>query len=267
LSQASRGGAASRPMVAGNWKMNTTVDEGIALAQAVCAAVSATTGVDVAVLPPFTHLWAIRAVLDGTGVRLGAQDVFYQDSGAFTGEISPVMLAGWCDLTLVGHSERRHVFGERDDEVGKKFVAALAHGLEVIVAVGETSDERDAGSTFDVVERQLDAVFAEVESPPSVDDWVIAYEPVWAIGTGRTATPEQAQEVVAHIKRHVRARYLDGAPRVLYGGSVTAANAASLFAEPDIDGALVGGVSLRAEEFGVIVAAASEAHAGPRATA
>ncbi len=254
-------------MVAGNWKMNTTVDEGIALAQAVCAAVAGTTGVDVAVLPPFTHLWAVRAVLDGTGVRLGAQDVYYKDAGAFTGEISPAMLAGWCDLTLVGHSERRHLFGERDDEVGKKFVASLAHGLQVIVAVGETSDERDAGSTFDVVERQLDAVFAEVEGPPSVDDWVIAYEPVWAIGTGRTATPEQAQEVVAHIKRHVRARYLDGAPRVLYGGSVTAANAASLFAEPDIDGALVGGVSLRAEEFGVIVVAASEAHAGPRATA
>ncbi len=262
----SHGRPASRPLVAGNWKMNTTVDEGIALAQAVCAAVSGTTGVDVALLPPFTHLWAIRQVLDGTGVRLGAQDVFYRDSGAFTGEISPAMLAGWCDLTLVGHSERRHLFGERDDEVGKKFVASLAHGLQVIVAVGETSDERDAGSTFDVVDRQLDAVFAELDVPPSVDDWVIAYEPVWAIGTGRTATPEQAQEVVAHIKQHVRARYLDGAPRVLYGGSVTPANAASLFAEPDIDGALVGGVSLRAEEFSVIVAAAAEAVAG-RATA
>jgi triosephosphate isomerase (TIM) len=243
-------------MVAGNWKMNTTVDEGVTLARAVCAAVSTTHGVEVAVLPPFTHLWAVHAALESTGVRLGAQDVFWKDAGAFTGEISPAMLAGWCDLTLVGHSERRHLFGERDDEVGKKFVASLAHGLEVILAVGETSEERDAGRTFDVVDRQLDAVFAELESPPGVGDWVIAYEPVWAIGTGRTATPEQAQEVVAHIKQHVRARFLDGGPRVLYGGSVTAANAASLFAEPDIDGALVGGVSLRAEEFGIIVAAA-----------
>jgi triosephosphate isomerase len=257
----------ARPMVAGNWKMNTTVDEGIALARAVCAAVSGTSGVDVAVLPPFTHLWAVRSVLEGTGVRLGAQDVYWKDAGAFTGEISPAMLAGWCDLTLVGHSERRHVFGERDDEVGKKFVAALGHGLQVIVAVGETSDERDAGQTFDVVDRQLDAVFAEVASPPSLEAWVIAYEPVWAIGTGRTATPAQAQEVVAHIKQHVRARYLDGSPRVLYGGSVTAANAASLFAEPDIDGALVGGVSLRAEEFALIVAAAAGSTAGPRGAA
>jgi triosephosphate isomerase len=244
-------------MVAGNWKMNTTVDEGVALARAVCAAVTATANVDVAVLPPFTHLWAVRAVLEGTGVRLGAQDVYWKEAGAFTGEISPAMLAGWCDLTLVGHSERRHLFGERDAEVGRKFVAARSHGLEVILAVGETSDERDAGRTFDVVDRQLDAVFAEVEGPLSQDGWVIAYEPIWAIGTGRTATPEQAQEVVAHIKEHVRARSADGSPRVLYGGSVTAANAASLFAEPDIDGALVGGVSLRADEFGVIVAAAA----------
>jgi triosephosphate isomerase (TIM) len=255
--------ATASMMVAGNWKMNTTVDEGIALARAVSAAVAATDRVDVAVLPPFTHLWAIHSVLEGTGVRLGAQDVYWQDAGAFTGEISPPMLAGWCDLTLVGHSERRHIFGERDDEVGKKFVASLAHGLQVILAVGETSDERDDGRTFDVVNRQLDAVFAELESPPPMNAWVIAYEPVWAIGTGRTATPEQAQEVIAHIKQHVRARVLDGSPRVLYGGSVTAANAASLFGEADIDGALVGGVSLRAEEFGVIVAAAETA-AGAR---
>jgi triosephosphate isomerase (TIM) len=129
----------------------------------------------------------------------------------------------------------------------------------VILAVGETSDERDGGSTFDVVDRQLDAVFAVLDGPPATDAWVIAYEPVWAIGTGRTATPEQAQEVVAHIKHHVRARLAEGSPRVLYGGSVTAANAASLFAEADIDGALVGGVSLRADEFGVIVAAAEAA--------
>jgi triosephosphate isomerase (TIM) len=244
-------------MVAGNWKMNTTVEEGIALARAVCAAAAPVSGVDVAVLPPFTHLWAVSSVLQGTGVRLGAQDVYWKDAGAFTGEISPSMLAGWCDLVLVGHSERRHVFGERDDEVGKKFIASLAHGLEVILAVGETSDERDAGQTFDVVDRQLDAVFAQLEGAPGLDSWVIAYEPVWAIGTGRTATPEQAQEVVAHIKQHVRDRFLSDSPRVLYGGSVTAANAASLFSEPDIDGALVGGVSLRAEEFGVIIAAAA----------
>jgi triosephosphate isomerase len=256
LTHSGAGDASSRLMVAGNWKMNTTVEEGIALARAVCAAAAPVDGVDVAVLPPFTHLWAVHAVLEGTGVQLGAQDVYWKDAGAFTGEISPAMLAGWCDLVLVGHSERRHLFGERDDEVGKKFVASLAHGLEVILAVGETSDERDAGQTFAVVDRQLDAVFAQLEGAPG-GSWVIAYEPVWAIGTGRTATPEQAQEVVAHIKQHVRDRFLAGSPRVLYGGSVTAANAASLFAEPDIDGALVGGVSLRAEEFGVIIAAAA----------
>ncbi len=256
----------SRLMVAGNWKMNTTVEEGVALARAVCAVTAPTDEVDVALLPPFTHLWAVHPVLAGSGVLLGAQNVYWKDSGAFTGEISPSMLAGWCDLVLVGHSERRHVFGERDDEVGKKFVASLAHALQVIVAVGETSEERDAGSTFAVVERQLDAVFDELDGTPDMDAWVIAYEPVWAIGTGRTATPEQAQEVIAHIKQHVRARFLDGAPRVLYGGSVTAANAASLFAEPDIDGALVGGVSLRAEEFGVIVAAAVSAAGTRRAS-
>jgi triosephosphate isomerase (TIM) len=253
-------------MVAGNWKMNTTVEEGMALARAVCAVAAPTDDVDVAILPPFTHLWAVRPLLDGTGVRLGAQDVYWKDAGAFTGEISPAMLAGWCDLVLIGHSERRHLFGERDDEVGKKFAASLAHGLSVILAVGETSDERDAGTTFAVVDRQLDAVFAELETLPRMDAWVIAYEPVWAIGTGRTATPDQAQDVIAHIKQHVRARFLDGAPRVLYGGSVTAANAASLFAEADIDGALVGGVSLRAEEFGVIVAAAATAAAARHAS-
>jgi triosephosphate isomerase len=198
MTQRHDGDASSRLMVAGNWKMNTTVDEGIALARAVVAAAAPIHGVDVAVLPPFTHLWAVRAALEGSDVRLGAQDVYWKDAGAFTGEIAPAMLAGWCDIVLVGHSERRHIFGERDDEVGKKFVAALGHGLQVILAVGETSDERDAGHTFDVVDRQLDAVFAELDDAPAVDRWVIAYEPVWAIGTGRTATPEQAQEVVAH---------------------------------------------------------------------
>jgi triosephosphate isomerase (TIM) len=246
------------PMVAGNWKMHTTVGDGVALAQAVCAAVSHTSGVDIAVLPPFTHLWPLRSILEGAGVLLGAQDVFWEDSGAYTGEISPSMLVGLCDLVLVGHSERRHVFGERDDEVGKKFVASLAKRLRVILAVGETSDERDAGQTFAVVERQLDAVFSATVGPVPADAYVIAYEPVWAIGTGRTATPEQAQEVTAHIKAHLCPTFVDTAPRVLYGGSVTAVNAASLFAEQDIDGALVGGASLRVAEFAAIVAAAAE---------
>jgi triosephosphate isomerase len=246
------------PMVAGNWKMHTTVADGVELARAVCAAVSHTSGVEIAILPPFTHLFAVRGVLDGTGVLVGAQDVFWEDSGAYTGEISASMLAGLCQLVLVGHSERRHIFGERDEEVGKKFVAALAKRLRVIVAVGETSDERDAGQTFAVVDRQLDAVFTAIVDPVPTDAYVIAYEPVWAIGTGRTATPDQAQEVTAHIKAHVSPRFVDTPPRVLYGGSVTAVNAASLFAEPDIDGALVGGASLRVAEFATIVAAAAE---------
>ncbi len=251
------------PMVAGNWKMNTTVDAGIDLARAVCAATSESHGVEVAVLPPFTHLWPVRSVISGSGVLLGAQDVFWEVSGAFTGEISPSMLAGLCDLVLVGHSERRHVFGERDEEVGRKFAAALAHGLRVILAVGETSEERDADQTFAVVDRQLDAVLGMLTEPAASERFVIAYEPVWAIGTGRTATPQQAQEVTAHIKAHVSPRFVAGAPLVLYGGSVTAANAASLFAQEDIDGALVGGASLRADEFAAIVAAAAGRAGGP----
>jgi triosephosphate isomerase (TIM) len=251
-------GSASVPMVAGNWKMHTTLADGVALAEAVCAATSGTSGVEIAVLPPFTHLFALRSVLEGTGVLLGAQNVFWEDSGAFTGEISASMLAGLCQLVLVGHSERRHIFGERDEDVGKKFVASLAKRLRVIVAVGETSDERDAGQTFAVVDRQLDAVFSAMVDRVPTDAYVIAYEPVWAIGTGRTATPDQAQEVTAHIKAHLSPRFVDTPPRVLYGGSVTAVNAASLFAEQDIDGALVGGASLRAAEFATIVAAAAE---------
>jgi triosephosphate isomerase len=251
----------TRPMVAGNWKMNTTVAEGTALAGAVVAAVAGMRGVEIAMLPPFTHLWPVRSVLEGSGVLLGAQDVFWEDKGAYTGEISPTMLEGLCDLALVGHSERRHLFGERDDEVARKFSAALAHGLRVILAVGETGDERDAEQTFEVIDRQLDAVFTTLEMPASPGAFVIAYEPVWAIGTGRTATPDQAQEVTAHIKAHLSRRYVPISPRVLYGGSVTVANAESLFAEQDIDGALVGGASLRAEEFAAIVAAAAAAHA------
>ena len=245
------------PLVAGNWKMNTTVTQGMALAARLREVIGPLQGVEVAVLPPFTHLWPLRETLAGSGIALGAQDVFWELSGAYTGEVSAAALVEICEYALVGHSERRHLLGESDADVGRKFACASAAGLRVIVAVGETDRERDAGNTTAVVERQLDAAFAPLSPPPPEDRFVIAYEPVWAIGTGRTATPEQAQEVCAHIKRHLEQRGVD-APRVLYGGSVTGANAAALFAERDIDGALVGGASLRAEEFGEIVAAAAQ---------
>ncbi|HKR99876.1 MAG TPA: triose-phosphate isomerase [Candidatus Dormibacteraeota bacterium] len=247
------------PLVAGNWKMNTGVEQGLALGREVVAAVRGTAGVEVAVLPPFTHLWPMRDVLQGSDVLLGAQDVFWEDTGAFTGEVSPQMLAGWCPLVLVGHSERRHLLGERDEQVGLKFARAHAHSLRTIVAVGETEDERDAGRVFEVVDRQLDAAFTPFDQPPGLESFVIAYEPVWAIGTGRTATPEQAQEMCAHIRAHLAYRWNIEAAQVLYGGSVTAANAESLFAQADIEGALVGGASLRAGEFGDIVEAAGVA--------
>jgi triosephosphate isomerase len=245
-------------MVAGNWKMNTTVAEGVALARAVAQSCSADPTVEVAVLPPFVHLWPVHEVLATTSIKLGAQDVYWEDAGAYTGEVSAAMLAGWCDLVLVGHSERRHLLGETDEETGRKFAAARRHGLTVIVAVGETDTERDAGTTFAVVDRQLDAVFAATDSTPAASEWVIAYEPVWAIGTGRTATPEQAQDACAHIRDHATER-AGNAPRVLYGGSVTADNAAELFSCPDIDGGLIGGASLKLDAFATIVAAAAAA--------
>ena len=244
-------------MVAGNWKMNTTVADGVALARAITDRCAHETTVDVAVLPPFTHLWPVHEALAGGAVRLGAQDVYWEDAGAFTGEVSPAMLAGWCDLVLVGHSERRHVFGETDAETAHKFVAARRHGLRVIVAVGETETERDGGVTFEVVERQIDAVLTLATTVPAADDWVVAYEPVWAIGTGRSASPAQAQEVCAHIREHVMGRTGAEAPRVLYGGSVGADTAAELFAQADIDGGLIGGASLKPDAFAVIVAAAA----------
>ncbi|MGH7722698.1 MAG: triose-phosphate isomerase [Candidatus Dormibacteria bacterium] len=254
------GSSLQLPMVAGNWKMNTTVEQGLALARAVVRQCSAQTAVEVAVLPPFVHLWPVAKEVSASSVLLGAQNVSCEEEGAFTGEVSAAMLAGWCDLVLVGHSERRHLRGETDEQTGRKFAAARRHGLRAIVAVGETESERDAGATSAVVDRQLDAVLAAIGDAPSAADWVIAYEPVWAIGTGRTASPEQAQEVCAHIREHVADR-AGAAPRVLYGGSVTAANAADLFTRPDIDGGLIGSASLKADAFAAIVAAAATAGA------
>jgi triosephosphate isomerase len=252
-------GGARRPLVAGNWKMNTTVPEGLELAAAI-AGLDLPPGVEVAVLPPFTHLWPVAERLRGTGVRLGAQNCHWEDAGAFTGEISAATLAGICEIVLVGHSERRHLFGETDEQVGRKLRHALTHpSLRVILAVGELLEQRDAGTTQEVCHRQLDAALSGLDAA-TLARVVVAYEPVWAIGTGRTASPQQAEEVCAAIRAHVAglvSAEAAGGLLVLYGGSVTAENATALFAQPDIDGGLIGGASLKPQAFGVIVAAAA----------
>jgi triosephosphate isomerase (TIM) len=231
-------------LVAGNWKMYKTATETGEFCRALREALAGLDGVDVAVCPPFTGLAAAVQALADTEIAVAAQNVNWEPEGAYTGEISARMLV---DLgvygAIVGHSERRQYFGETDETVGRRAVAALDAGLWVIACVGETEEERERGETKDVLRRQLVAL-------ESHDDLVIAYEPVWAIGTGKTATPEQAQEAHAFIKA------LLDVP-VLYGGSVKAENAAELFAQPDVDGALVGGASLEIDSFVAICQAAA----------
>ena len=261
-------GGVRTPLVAGNWKMNTTVDEGVALARTI-AAQPRPDAVEVAVLPPFPHIWPVADAVAGSGIRLGAQNVFWEDAGAFTGEVSAAMLSGRCEYVLVGHSERRHILGETDAQVARKVRRALEHPLRVIVAVGELLEQRDGGATLDVVHGQLDIALSGLDAD-RVARCVVAYEPVWAIGTGRTATPEQAQEVCHAIRERVAGFggvAASAGLRILYGGSITATNAAALFAEEDIDGGLVGGASLKPEDFGRIIAAAATRVAGAGPTA
>jgi triosephosphate isomerase len=248
------------PLVAGNWKMNTTVAEGLDLARSLRAELDGS-GVEVEVLPPYTHLVGVREVLKGSSLRLGAQDCYAEDRGAFTGEVSPAMLAGLCDDVLLGHSERRHIIGESDELIARKLAAARRHHLRVILAVGETEAERLENTTMAVVDRQLKSALENVGDLQD-GELVIAYEPVWAIGTGRTATPAQAEEVCVHIVTRIDQLLGEVANSVpiLYGGSVTASNAAELFAEPHIHGALVGGASLKVDAFTTIVRAAEAAH-------
>jgi triosephosphate isomerase len=251
-------------LIAGNWKMNLGPRAGQELAHAVARAASevgggtggAGTPPQVLVCPPFVTLPAVAAALRGTPVELGAQDLHWERAGAFTGEIAGEMLIEvGCRFVIVGHSERRHLFGESDETVARKARAALGAGLTPIVCVGETLAEREAGDTAAVVERQLGAVYDALDAGQAAAT-VLAYEPVWAIGTGRNATPAQAVEVHARLRAALAARF--GAPaaaalRILYGGSVNAANGASLLGEAEIDGALVGGASLKAEEFGRLI--------------
>jgi triosephosphate isomerase (TIM) len=247
------------PIVGGNWKMNTVLPTAIDLAEALVRGLGEPAGVEVVLFPPFPNLEAVHRVIDGSALQLGAQDVFWEDSGAYTGEVSgPMLRAVGCDWVIVGHSERRHILGESDEIVNRKLHAGLRSKLNVVLAVGETAEERRAGKAFKVVQTQLRKSLAGVE-PSAMDRVVVAYEPVWAIGTGDTATPEQVREMHGTVRIVLGALMggrIAGTARIQYGGSVTAQNAAELMSQPGVDGALVGGASLKPSEFAIIVRAA-----------
>jgi triosephosphate isomerase (TIM) len=243
------------PIIAGNWKMNGLQRDAAELAASVRRLLEGFEGAEVVVCPPFTVLPAVHTALDGSRIRLGAQDMHWDPKGAFTGEVSPLMLkdAG-CTFVILGHSERRHILGETNDMVNRKLKSALAHGLTPIVCVGELLEERTQKVTREVIERQMAKAFDGI---PAADAprAVVAYEPVWAIGTGLTATPAQAQEIHHFIRNLLVRRYNESIAtgmRVLYGGSVKPDNIRGLMAEADVDGALVGGASLQASDFNKI---------------
>jgi triosephosphate isomerase len=242
-----------RYLMAGNWKMYKTVGEAVELATALRAGLQGRPpDVDVVVCPPFTALHAVAQVLKGSRIALGAQNMHWEREGAFTGEVSPLMLkdAG-CQYVILAHSERRQMFGETDEGASRKSRAAIDHGLVPIVCVGESLAERESSRTLEIIGRQLEKALRPL-TPEEVARSVVAYEPVWAIGTGRAATPEQAQEVHAFIRKQVAASHGEApadALRILYGGSVKPDNAGALMAQRDIDGALVGGACLQADSF------------------
>jgi triosephosphate isomerase len=248
-----------KKLIAGNWKMNTDCASGVALAKAVAAGAAGVAKVDLLVCPPAIYLTAVGEALAGSSVALGAQNMCSKDNGAFTGEVSHTML---CDVgakfVILGHSERRQIFLEADKDVRDKTHKALAAGITPIVCVGELLEDREAGKTAAVIKTQFEGSL-EGLSTEQVEKIVIAYEPVWAIGTGKVATPEQAEEVHADLRRLLAERYTAAVAdkvRILYGGSVKPSNAAELLGQPNIDGALVGGASLKAEDFLGIAAGA-----------
>jgi len=246
-----------RPFIAGNWKMNLDRASAVALAEGVAKQTAGIAGADLAVCPPSVYLDAVRPVLAGSKVALGAQNVYHEANGAFTGEISVAMLNDLgCKYVILGHSERRHILGETDQQINNKVYAVLKAGLLPIVCVGELLQEREAGQTLEVIRRQFDGSLAGLTAQ-QMEQIVIAYEPVWAIGTGKVATPEQAEEVHLDLRKIIEARYnkqVAEAIRIQYGGSVKPDNAAELLAQPNIDGALVGGASLKVEQFLGIIA-------------
>lgn len=247
------------PLIAGNWKMNKTITETEALIAELRGLLPGNDAVEVAVCPPFVSLAAAKAALAGSTIKLGAQNAHPEPKGAFTGEVSVSMLAGLVDYVIIGHSERRQLFGETDAFVNAKALAVLAAGLKPILCVGETLAENEAGQTEAVLERQLREDLVNVSAGDAARI-TIAYEPIWAIGTGRAATAADAQNRIAFIRARLRQKYgaVADQMRIQYGGSVTPANAKDILSQPDIDGALVGGASLKAGDFAAIVAAAAK---------
>ena len=244
-------------MIVGNWKMNTTVDEAEALATEIACGISDGSNVGVVVCPPFISLTAVQSILKDSDIGLGAQDAYHETNGAFTGEVAAQMIANICQYVIVGHSERRSIFGESDAAVNLKVKAVLAAGMTPILCIGESLEEREGGSAESVVESQLRLGLDGVEVGPNI---VVAYEPVWAIGTGRSASPEIAQAMMAYIRRTLGAIGDEEAAAevsLLYGGSVNAGNIGGYMEQADIDGALVGGASLDAESFVEIVRVAA----------
>lgn len=248
------------PFVAGNWKMNLTVEGARSLVYAMSARLREIKGVEKVLCPPFTSLQAVRALLEGSDLGLGAQDMHWEDKGAFTGEIAPAMIREFCGYVILGHSERRAYFGETDETVNKKVLAAARADLTPIVCVGETLQQYEGGLTAEVVTNQVKRGLAQVSADFGAR-LVVAYEPVWAIGTGKASTVENASGVVKNVIRPALAELFDTAIaqsiRVLYGGSVTGANASQYFSDAEIDGALVGGASLKADDFVAITQAAA----------
>jgi len=245
-----------RPFIAGNWKMTQNRASAVGLAHGIAVGAAAAVGVDVAVCPPSCYLEAVAAAIAGSSVGLGAQNMYHEPEGAYTGEICAAMLVDLgCRYVILGHSERRHILGETDAQVNRKVTAAVAAGLVPIVCVGETLPEREAGKTLDVIRSQFSGSLAGLTSQ-QFQRIVIAYEPVWAIGTGKTATPEQAEEVHADLRKIIADCYTPDVAervRIQYGGSVKPDNAGDLLSQPNIDGALVGGASLKVDSFMGIV--------------
>jgi triosephosphate isomerase len=250
------------PFLAGNWKMHKTIGEAVALVRDLRASLDGVAGVDKAVCPPFVALAAVADALAGSSIGLGAQNMYWEEQGAYTGEVSPTMLKELCQYVILGHSERRGYFGETDDGVNRKVLAALAHDLTPIVCVGESLEQNEAGETDAFVSGQVRAALAGVSAAQAAR-LVIAYEPIWAIGTGKAASPDDANRIISQTVRGTLSGLYGGevaaAIRIQYGGSVKPENVGDFMSQPDIDGALVGGASLKAGDFAALVRGTAEA--------